>query len=374
MEGEATPEDSTDFNALLDSYSTPVICRPGDILEGTVVTASRSVILIDVGGKCDALVHPQEVERLSAIELRRLRPGGRVRVYVLDAEVEEGEPLIVSLRKAAQQSQWEQARRLMERGETLRLEVKASNKGGVIVFLDRLRGFVPASQLHPRWRSRQQVDGDPERRWSALIGQVLALKIIEVTPESNRLILSERRVNDGEQDKQRVLASLKPGMVRHGVVSNVVDFGAFVNVDGVDGLLHISELSWRRVRNPSEIVHVGQELEVYVLDVDLERGRLSLSLKRLQPDPWANLPPAIAVGALVEAEIVSLVPFGAFARPLVYPQIEGLIHRSEMGQEAMSRLRKGMVLTLRIIGLDRDRRRIAFSIKQVEDWKPPTAG
>ncbi len=373
MEGEASPVDPADFNALLDSYSVPVTCQAGDVLDGTVITASRSVVLIDVGGKCDAIVHPQEVEKMSTTELRRLQPGYRVQVYVLDPG-EEGQPLLVSLRKAAQHSQWEHARELMERGETLHLEVRASNKGGVIVFVDRLRGFVPASQLHPRWRSMQRPDGDPERRWAALVGEVLTLKIIEVTPASNRLILSERAVSGGAEERRAILAALKPGTTRHGVVSNVVDFGAFVNVDGVDGLLHISELSWRRVRNPAEIVHVGQELEVYILGVDLERGRLSLSLKRLYPDPWDNLPPSIAVGALVEAEIVNLVPFGAFARPLVYPQIEGLIHRSEMDGETMQRLRPGMVLTLRIIGLDQARRRVAFSVKQVETWQPPATG
>ncbi len=370
MEGERASGETNDFNALLDSYSIPVTCQVGDLLEGTIITASRSVVLIDVGGKCDAIVHPQEVEKLSTTELRRLQPGGKVRIYVLDVG-EEGEPLLVSLRKATQQSYWERARRLMEEGKILHLEVKGSNKGGVIVFLDHLRGFVPASHLCPRWRARQQLDGDPERRWSALIGEQLTLKIIEVTPANNRLILSERAASAGGSERQAILARLKPGTIHHGVVSNVVDFGAFVNVEGVDGLLHISELSWRRVRNPAEVVHIGQELQVYILGVDLERGRLSLSLKRLQPDPWAELPPAIALGALVEAEIVNLVTFGAFARPLIYPQIEGLLHRSEIDDEKLQQLQPGMVLTLRIIGLDKARRRVAFSLRQVEQWQPP---
>lgn len=354
---------------MLDEYAPPPPCKYGDIVEGVIVSAEPKSMIVDIGYKSDAIVLPNEVEQMTPEELRSFRPGQVVYVYVLDSG-DKDNVLLVSLAKAAQKGDWNNARKLMEDAERVELEVVDINKGGVIVSLGQLRGFVPSSQLMPNWHSQQNVR-NPERRWEALTGKTLALKIIEVTPSRNRLILSERSACIEKPDKHTVLKSLEVGSVHKGTVSNVVDFGAFVNVKGVDGLLHISELSWERVNHPTEIVQAGQELDIYILDVDLERERLSLSLKRLKPDPWEKVTELYQEGQLVEVQIVNLTSFGAFACPLDLPEIEGLIHISELCDHTISRpeeiVQVGSQRTARIISLRPKDRRIAFSLKQAAE-------
>jgi len=250
------------------------------------------------------------------------------------------------------------------------------NKGGVIVRLGRLRGFVPGSQLLSNWRVHQG-ENESEQRWEALLGQTLTLCVIEVTPERNRLILSERRAADSKVVKRRILEKLNVGTVARGVINNVVPFGAFVNVNGVDGLLHISELSWKRVTRPQELVQVGQELDVYILDIDLEQERLGLSLKRLVADPWESLGDVYQEDDLVEATIVNLTTFGAFAALVDKPEIEGLIHISELADHQVARpqdvVKIGERYTVKIISLQPSERRIAFSVKQAKPVPPVAA-
>ena len=228
------------MGAMLDEYMEPQGYRHGDIVEGIVVSAAPRSILIDVGGKSDAIVHPREVENMSGKELDALKPGSDVNVYVLDSDDTDGS-IVVSIARAAQQNDWNRARELMENHEILDLEVVDVNKDGVIVRMGRLRGFVPGSLLMPNWRPRD--DGvNPNRRWQDLMEETLSLRIIEVTPDQNRLILSERGAAR-KASKREILASLEIGSVHEGTVSNIVPFGAFVNIKGVDGLLHVSELS-----------------------------------------------------------------------------------------------------------------------------------
>jgi small subunit ribosomal protein S1 len=251
-----------------------------------------------------------------------------------------------------------------------------TNKGGVIVRLGHLRGFVPGSQLSPTWRPLQNNE-DSERRWGALLGETLTLRIIEVTPERNRLILSERRAVNTKAAKRKILESLTVGAIAKGTANNVVAFGAFVNVNGVDGLLHISELSWKRGNKPQEVVQAGQKIDVYILDVDLEKERLGLSLKRLVPDPWESVGEEFKVGQFVEAKIVNLTAFGAFAALIDKPEIEGLIHISELANHQVSRpdevVKVGEQHILKIISLQAAARRIAFSLKQAHAEAPSEA-
>ncbi len=351
---------------LLNRYLDAPRFQRGDVVEGVIVAVDAKTVLVDIGAKCDAVVSPREVGRMMPDQLKALRPGQQVKVYVLRASDEVG-GIVVSLARAMQVADWERAQGLLEDGAWLSLEAVGANRGGVIVRLGRLRGFVPASQLSPAHRALQQA-GDPDHRWDALVGEALRLRVIEVTPDRNRLILSEREDARPCLSKREVLAKLEVNSVERGVVSNIVSFGAFVNVRGVDGLLHISELAWRRVSHPSEVVQIGQELDVYILDIDLENERLGLSLKRLTPDPWKGLEEVYSEGQLVEVEVVNLTRFGAFAVLVDRPQVEGLIHLSELSEQPVEDagevVQVGDRCTVRIISMRPRDRRIAFSLKQ----------
>lgn len=370
MKGTASEAgvDQDVLSVLLDQYMETNEYHRGDVVEGVIASVNAKTILIDIGGKCDAIVHPREVERMMPNDLCALKPGQGVSVYVIEKS-EDDDTMLVSLARAAQQSDWDRARKLLRSEEPVPLPVVDINKGGVIVRLGRLRGFVPGSQLLSNWRAHQGGD-ESEQRWEALLGQTLTLCIIEVTPERNRLILSERRATDSKAVKRRILERLKVGAVARGVINNVVPFGAFVNVNGVDGLLHISELSWKRITRPQEIVQVGQELDVYILDINLEQERLGLSLKRLVPDPWESLGDVYKEGDLVEATIVNLTTFGAFAALIDKPEIEGLIHISELADHQVARpqdvVKIGERYMVKIISLQPSERRIAFSVKQAK--------
>ncbi len=374
MKGSTTEAESNQdvMASLLDQYMEENQYRRGDIVEGMVVNADTKSILVDIGGKSDAKVHPNEVDRMDGKRLEKMQPGKPVKVYIIDDGGATGQAL-VSLARAAQEDDWDEARELLENGEKISLPVVDANKGGVIVKLGRLRGFVPGSQLCPQWRPRY-TPNNPDRRWEDLIDETLDLCVIEVTSDRNRLILSERKAFEGKDVKRQILESLEVGAVEKGVVSNIVSFGAFVNVKGVDGLLHISELSWRRVTNAADVVQVGQEIEVYILDIDLDSERLGLSLKRLQPDPWETVADEFHAGQVVEVEIVNLTSFGAFAALVEKPEIEGLIHVSELSEEKVERpdeiVRVGERHYVQIISLRPQQRRVAFSLKQVEPPAP----
>ncbi|MGC9469517.1 MAG: 30S ribosomal protein S1 [Anaerolineae bacterium] len=360
--------ESNPMGTLLEEYVDTHRCHRGDIIEGVIASVNPRSILIDVGGKADAVVHAREVERMSDEDLDALQPGQNVSVYVIDGD-DEG-TMIVSLSRAAQQSDWDDARKLMEEDETVELTVVDTNKGGVIVRLGELRGFVPGSQLMPNWR-RYQDSGNPERRWRALMGKSLKLNVIEVTPERNRLIFSERSAYQRRATKRKILESLRPGTVEKGIVSNIVPFGAFVNVKGVDGLLHVSELSWKRVNDPHEVVQVGQTIEVYILDIDLDKERLGLSLKRLADDPWETVEDICSVGDIVDVTVVNLTTFGAFAALEDRPEIEGLIHISELADENVAHPEEivtvGTRYKVKVISIKPEQRRIAFSIKAIDE-------
>ncbi len=359
--------DSNPMGSLLDEYMETRRWRRGEIVDGVIASVNPRSILIDIGGKSDAVVHPREVERMSDQDLQSLKPGQDVSVYVIENDSDG--TMLVSLARAAQQSDWEQAQELMESGEAVDLTVVDTNKGGVIVRLGELRGFVPGSQLMPTWR-RFQDTANPDRRWRALMGKILKLTVIEVTAERNRLIFSERGAYQRRATKSKILESLEIGSVEKGIVSNIVPFGAFVNVNGVDGLLHVSELSWKRVNDPQEVVQAGQTIDVYILDIDLEKERLGLSLKRLAPDPWTTVDEVCSVGDIVDVNIVNITSFGAFAAIVERPELEGLIHISELSDNPINHpdevLSVGDHCKVRVISVKSDQRRIAFSLKSAD--------
>ncbi len=258
-------------------------------------------------------------------------------------------------------------------------EIIGFNKGGLIVPLGTLRGFVPASQIS--LSRRVAMTGDtPEQRWSKMVGEPLNVRVIEVDRERRRLILSERAASSETREslKERVIEELKEGEERTGRVTSLADFGAFVNISGADGLVHLSEISWERIKHPSEVLKVGQEVKVKVISIDREKKRIGLSIRQLLPDPWSELVSHYQVGQLVEGTITRLTKFGAFAR--LEGEVEGLIHISEISDKRIEHpkevLHEGETVTLRVIKIDADNHRIGLSIRRVDfpqyadmDWQ-----
>lgn len=340
--------------------------KKGDILEATIVLTSPDEILIDVGAKSEGLVTGRELARLDDDSLSGFKVGDRVLVYVLVPEDKNGN-ILLSLAKAQIEQDWREAERLFKEQEIFGGVVAGYNKGGLIVRLGKVRGFVPTSQLTMPVGEEVPV----EERKARMVGKTIQLKVIELDRERNRLILSGRAaVRDlRRRRKEKLLEELNDGDIRTGVVSSLCDFGAFVDLGEADGLVHLSEIAWRRVAHPGEVLHVGQKVETYVLNVDRERKRIGLSLKRLTPDPWTMVNEQYKVGQLVEGTITKLVKFGAFAC-LAGTDIEGLIHVSELLEDHVGHpkevVKEGDVLTLRIIRIDAARRRMGLSLKRVD--------
>lgn len=353
--------------------------KPGEIRDGIVVSVSPTEILVDIGAKSEGVISGRELERLSA-EVQDLKPGDAVVTYVVRSEDKEGN-IVLSLARAQQERDWRRAEELLQSQDVFEGVVSGYNRGGVIVKLGKVRGFVPSSQLVTTHREAAEAPAEkPEEGsetdgadqwWANLVGAKLRLKVVELDRRRNRLILSERQaMRDWRKvQKQRLLEDLKKGDRLEGRVSSLASFGAFVDLGGADGLIHLSELSWGRVNHPSEVLQVGQKVQVEVINVDRERKRIGLSLRRLQPEPWSVVHEKYAVGQLVEGTITKLADFGAFAR--IDNEIEGLIHISELSDQRITHprevVKEGETYTLRIIRIEPQRRRIGLSLKRVSD-------
>lgn len=265
---------------------------------------------------------------------------------------------------------WAAAIRAMEEKAVLTLPVVSYNRGGLLVEWNGCQGFVPVSHLADL--SPYLDEREREAALRARVGQTLRLHVIEVDPDRQRLVFSERATHSEEQRRKSLLERLKPGDVCTGKVTNICSFGAFVDLGGLEGLIHISEISWRRVSHPAELLRPGQEVQVSVLNVDRERGRVGLSLKRVQPDPWRTVGERYQVGQIVQGVITNVVEFGAFAQ--VEEGVEGLIHLSELaeGQFLHPRnvVREGMTVRLRVIYVDAARRRLGLSLRQAAEPAP----
>ncbi len=361
----------------------PTLSR-GEVRHGTIMRVTPSEILVDIGYKSEGIITGKELERIDPAVRAELTEGQELLVYVVSPEDRNGN-ILLSLARAQEEQDWRDAEQLLQSQEVYKGTVAGFNKGGLLVKIGKVRGFVPASQLHPSRRKRAGGDS-PEERWGSMIGETVQVKVVEVDRSRNRLILSERAAMKEwrESQKERLLTELKEGDVRKGVVISLTDFGAFIDLGGADGLVHLSEISWKRVAHPKELLHVGQEVEAYVLNVDRERKRIGLSLRRLEADPWSTLATRYRIGQLVEGTITKLAKFGAFARLANDPEIEGLIHISELSdghiQHPREVVHEGQVVTLRIIRIDADKRRLGLSLKGVasakyadSDWQPSSA-
>jgi small subunit ribosomal protein S1 len=350
----------------LAEYAPPT---RGEIVDGTVVANTPAEIRVDIGGKSEGVIDGRELERMADAKLDELTVGEQVKVYVVNPLDRDGKT-VVSLRRAEEELDWQRAEELLETRDVVASEITGYNKGGLLVRMGQLKGFVPGSQIDPL-RSGVGQGSTPEERWQNLVGEPIQARVIEVDRDRNRLILSERAAMAEVREKQKsqLMEELQEGDVRTGRVVNLARFGAFVDIGGADGLVHLSELSWKRVAHPSEVLSVGEEIEVYVLNVDRDRRRIGLSLKRLQPDPWWRVEEHCQVGGLVEGTVTKLTKFGAFAAVQGLDGIEGLIHISELSDDHVEHPREavseGQQVTLRVISVDVFRRRLGLSIRRV---------
>ena len=329
----------------------------GDIVEGTVVKVDRDEVLLDIGYKTEGVIPSRELSIKHDVDPSEVvSVGDHVEALVLQKEDKEGR-LILSKKRAQYERAWGTIEKIKEDDGVVRGSVIEVVKGGLIIDIG-LRGFLPASLVE----MRRVRDLQP------YVGRELEAKIIELDKNRNNVVLSRRAWLEETQSATRraFLHTLRKGEIRKGVVSSIVNFGAFVDLGGVDGLVHVSELSWKHIDHPSEVVEVGQEVEVEVLDVDLERERVSLSLKATQEDPWRQFARSHQIGELIPGRVTKLVPFGAFVR--VDDGIEGLVHISELAERHVDIPEQvvsvGEEITVKVIDIDLDRRRISLSLKQ----------
>lgn len=342
--------------------------QAGEIRTGTIASIGSSQVLVSIGAKSEGIISGRELDQLSAEERETLVIGAEIPVYVINPEDENGN-VVLSFRRAQEQISWENVEKMLEDDRVYDSKIIGFNKGGLIVMVGGLRGFLPSSQITAMRRS--QASGDtPEQRWQKMVSEPISVRIIEVDRERRRLILSERSIsNETRQSiKERVIDELEVGKVYTGRVTSLSDFGAFVNINGADGLVHLSELSWERITHPREILEVGQEVQVKVINIDKEKKRIGLSIRALANDPWSSRVEKFTVGQLVEGVITRLTKFGAFAR--LEGDIEGLIHISEMADHRIDHpkevLKEGDVCTLRIVRIDTDQHRIGLSLRKVD--------
>ena len=332
--------------------------RKGQFLEGEIVRIEEEAIFIDVGTKRDAVVSRNDINNLDEELLAHLESGDQLPVYVVHPPGDEGD-LVVSISKGLEQEDWERAERCLTSGETLDLEAVDLNRVGLVVAFGSLNGFVPNSHI-PGIRNVRSLEQAQARKVEK-IGSQLPLKVIEVDRDHNGLVLSAKAAQ--REIRLRRLQELKPGDVLNGEVVNIVRYGAFVDLNGITGLIHVSELNWYRVKHPSEVLAQGEELELLIKDVDPDRERVSLSRKALMPNPWDSIEERYSQGDLVEGVVTFIKDFGVFVRLPV--GLEGLIHVSEMNGKPEDTLTLGETVLVRIIAIDSRRERITLSLTRV---------
>jgi small subunit ribosomal protein S1 len=367
------PEQETPTSLLeyLDGgydYERP---QRGEIRQGIIVAADADRLVVDIGAKRDGIVPRQDLDKLGAEEKARLEVGAEVPVYVVQSGDQQGD-VIVSVNLGLQQRDWDRAEAMAASGEVFEAKVSGFNKGGLLVAFGRIQGFIPMSHVPGM---PQKPPSDAKRNpLQAFVGKPLPLKVIEVDRKRRRLVMSARQAERQwrEQQKNRLLEELEPGQTRKGIVRSLTNFGAFIDLGGADGLIHVSELSWDKVRHPKDVLTVGQEVEVYVLRLDRDQKRIGLSLKRTQPDPWTTVAQRYHIGQVIVGTVTNMADFGAFVQ--LEPGVEGLIHISELADIPLSHpkelVRKGERLTLVILHIDPERRRIGLSLKQAPSTPP----
>src|SRR3954463_4448499 len=354
VDGELVP----DYDRTLTNFNE------GDVVTGTVVRVDKDEILVDIGYKSEGVIPISELSiRRSVNPKDEVEMGEEVDALVLTKEDADGR-LVLSKKRARFEKAWRRIEAAAESGEPVEGNVIEVVKGGLILDLG-VRGFLPASL----------VDIRRVHNLDEFMSQTLECKVIELNRSRNNVVLSRRAVLEEERKevREQILGRLEPGQVVEGKISNIVDFGAFVDLDGIDGLIHISELSWSHVNHPSEVVAIGDTVRIKVLDIDRDRQRISLGLKQTQEDPWQRVISAHRPGDVLGGTVTKVVAFGAFVE--ILPGVEGLVHISELAdhhvEDPSEVVEPGSKLNVKILEIDEERRRLSLSIKQVEEQKMP---
>ena len=379
IEQGANLDPDNNMASLLESEGVNIdFPRQGEIRQGIIASISKDQILVSVGTKSEGVITGKELEAIPAEELKGLEVGKEISVYIINPEDSNGN-LVLSYMQAREEENWKKAEELMANKTPFESKVVHYNKGGLIVALDGLRGFVPASQISMSRKAAMTGD-TPEQRYGKMVGTPITCCVMEVDRERRRLIFSERAASNETREtvKERIIENLQEGEIRKGRVTSLADFGAFVNINGADGLVHLSEVSWDHIKNPAEVLKVGDEVNVKVISVDKDKKRIGLSIRQTQEDPWGDRMAKYKVGELLTAEITRLTKFGAFAK--LEDDLEGLIHISEISEKRIEHakevLKEGDKVTVRVIKIDPEAHRIGLSIRRVDsmayadqDWK-----
>jgi ribosomal protein S1 len=342
------------FRLEEEAFKTP---SPGDIVDGVVVRVDPDEVLVDIGSKAEGVISSKELG-FRGDAGTELEPGDQIKVYVLQPENEEGN-VVLSLRRARAETTWLTAAEKQETGDVMEAEVREQNKGGLIVNVLGLRGFLPSSQV------ARAYAGNLDQ----LVSQRIPVKILEVNRKRNRLIVSQKAAEDEDRARRRedLFARLQVGDQVGGTVSGLTSYGAFVDIGGADGLIHISELSWDRVTRVTDVLQPGDDVKVKVIKLDTDQNRISLSLRQLQQDPWERLLQTIPVGSIVDGTVTKTKKYGAFLQ--VIPGIEGLLHISELSWDHVDKtedvVKVGDKVQVKVIGIDPARRRVSLSLKQL---------
>lgn len=366
-----TSEAYQDMATLLEAESLDYkSLRRGEILEGVVVDADRDGMVVDVGTKSEGIIPPSEMHSLGPSTENWPNPGDHILVYVMQPETPEGQVLL-SLDRARGERGWRVLQQRFEDGESFQVQVGGYNKGGLLVNVEGVHAFIPFSQSVSAQPPPEEEGKESEAPPEAVVGRTLLVKVIEINRARNRVILSERAAMQDWRalQKDRLLEELAEGEVRKGRVSSIRSFGVFVDLGGADGLAHLSELSWERDKSPEELYHIGQEVDVYVMKVDMEAKKIALSIRRAQPEQWEQIVDKYTVGQIVTGTITKLVTFGAFAR--IEGPVEGLVHVSELVNRRIAHprevVKEGDVVPLKIVRIERDRQRLGLSLRQARD-------
>ena len=350
-----------DFPTLLEK--TLVSFNNGDVIEGTVVKVDRNEVMVDVGYKSEGIIPSRELSVRKGVNPKDLiKQGEKIKALVLEKEDDEGR-LVLSIKRAVYEKAWGDIQEIADSKKSIKGTVIESVKGGLIVDIG-VRGFLPASLIDVR----------RVKELSAYVGEEIEAKILELDRQKNNIVLSRKAHLEEElsEERQGFLDDLQIGDVKDGKISSIVSFGAFVDIGGMDGLVHVSELSWRHVENPNEIVKVGDKVTVKVLEIDNDKERISLSIKQVKEDPWLDFELHYKENDVVEGEVTKVVPFGAFIT--IGKGVEGLVHVSEISTEKIDSpelaLALGQKVQVKITELDIDKRRVNLSIKQADpNWK-----
>ncbi len=334
--------------------------KSGDVVEGTITSVRKNEVWVDLGANGVGVVMRREIGHG-----QKLEPGEKVTTSIVDPEMDEGYALL-SMKRAAKDRGWDELQRVFDAGEIIEISPYDANRGGLLVELEGIRGFLPVSQLAAGHYPRVSGADKDEilQKLNALVNQPIRVRILDVSRKDNKLIFSEKEAI--KDDMQARLTELKVGDVVEGVVTGVIDFGAFVNVDGIEGLVHISEISWERVEDPRKYVKTGQKVQAKIISID--KDRLSLSIKQMSEDPWLQEVKAFKKGEMVEGKITRITPFGAFVQ--LSPSVEALVHVSEMSDDDGVDPEKLFQLNekkqFKVIDIDTEARKIALSLKDTK--------